>query len=566
MNKLSYNLKKIIRLLPGSLVIVIICILIQQLPVLLGYLFQIPVNFKAEAPSTITAHIHSLPKGSYYFSLGIVLDDTEIWINDSLVENGRVILGAPFEVKEGQSKLVKISVKWKAGEPWRDRVFDFPVVASYHFGILIHILKVFVRIYLGPGFSLLLILFSFTNYQIAKPASKKTIPHLVFGIFSLIYMVYITLIPDLFFNPVLNTFVQILVKVAFSGAFIFLIGSYYRQNQLILVIYLLFIGAIVLCYFATPENYILINKIQMVGFTGLTGISTLLLLSSGPSNQESILLTQLGIAWTLIQAFGSLVYWRSGTSYLTVWSPSFVAVLTCIDFYLIYKSAVQLSADSEVSKRTFRIASQVSHDIRSPIATLKFVLDESSGIPEDRKEIAKIAMQRIDSIAQDILDQHRLTQNKESQFQSKHISSVLDTILLEKRVQSPSSLMIDYQNELRTPALEAVFEEDGLKRMISNLMNNAAESMNHQGVIRVSVSETVDSIYISIQDQGTGISPDILKRVRTGEMVSTKENGNGLGLYSAGEQILQWGGKLEIDSQLGQGTRVSVILKKVDVT
>ena len=87
-----------------------------------------------------------------------------------------------------------------------------------------------------------------------------------------------------------------------------------------------------------------------------------------------------------------------------------------------------------------------------------------------------------------------------------------------------------------------------------------------QGGITVSHTLTNTTLITKITDTGIGIPEDskglLFKRFFQigGARQQSSSKGSGLGLYSAKKNVQQWGGRLEIESKVGQGTTVSVLL------
>ena len=106
-----------------------------------------------------------------------------------------------------------------------------------------------------------------------------------------------------------------------------------------------------------------------------------------------------------------------------------------------------------------------------------------------------------------------------------------------------------------------------LQRVLFNLCNNASESMSNGGVIHLQSGQTDDSPYgfIKVIDSGVGIGPEHLARVFE-PFFTTKANdhggrsGSGLGLASSYGIIKQFNGHIEVESELGKGSRFTVLL------
>lgn len=552
-------IRNFIQLLPGSLLLLSWCILIQQFPNIVGCFYQLSPKWNQDGPSSSSIQINTLPEGKYYLSLGQVLDETEIWMNHHLIEKGKITVGKQIEVLETNTPL-HLQIKWKARERWRNKLFDLPILAPYGPGHIIHILRVFTKIYLGPGLSLLLILFAVLNFQISKPQSSKAIPHIILGVTGFWFNLFITLIPDLILKPATTTFIQLTLKVALSAAFLNLIRYYSKPSKGLIAFHLFAVLSVLVSYLANPDWYILIYKVQICIFTFLTLLNTIYLIDGDQNNFETRLLAQLGLVWTVLQGFGAIFYWLDGPSYLTVWSPSIIAVLSCVEFYLIYRTAVNVAAQSESSQKIYRIVSQVAHDIRSPIAALRVLHSNATGLKNDEKLIADLALQRIDGIAQDILQKDQTTYLGTITARNPPILPAVESLIKEKQFEYQGQIILNFINKNVSSPITARFEEQGFRRILSNLINNGCEAMNHRGVIEVTISMTPDKVFISIRDYGHGISPETLFLMRQGKFDSSKPHGNGLGLSEASRLIELWGGILRIESKINLGTIVTIEL------
>jgi anti-sigma regulatory factor (Ser/Thr protein kinase) len=98
------------------------------------------------------------------------------------------------------------------------------------------------------------------------------------------------------------------------------------------------------------------------------------------------------------------------------------------------------------------------------------------------------------------------------------------------------------------------------KRTLSNLINNAVASYEDQtGEVVLTLATKANQVFISIQDQGKGIKPDVLEKIRQGTQVTHgKANGQGIGLTQVRDTLALYQGKLTIDSALGKGTEVQL--------
>jgi two-component system nitrogen regulation sensor histidine kinase NtrY len=106
--------------------------------------------------------------------------------------------------------------------------------------------------------------------------------------------------------------------------------------------------------------------------------------------------------------------------------------------------------------------------------------------------------------------------------------------------------------EVNPPAIGAA-REDEVKEVVVNLLENARNA--GATVVRVSVGPAL----IRVQDDGAGIPPDLLPRVFEPRF-STTTSGSGLGLAIVRRLVESWGGRVEVESEVNEGTTVTVRL------
>ena len=107
------------------------------------------------------------------------------------------------------------------------------------------------------------------------------------------------------------------------------------------------------------------------------------------------------------------------------------------------------------------------------------------------------------------------------------------------------------------------FESDRgkLQQIFLNILNNAFASMTTGGEVRVDAQKRGEKIRIEISDTGCGISRENLEHIfEPFFSTKTKVGGTGLGLSITYSLIQELGGKIEVDSTVGVGTRFTIIL------
>lgn len=211
-------------------------------------------------------------------------------------------------------------------------------------------------------------------------------------------------------------------------------------------------------------------------------------------------------------------------------------------------------------KTKIKIANQVAHDIRSPIAAIEMILADIDNLPSNQKNILSFALKRIHKIAQDLLANSKSLES----LSPINILSILNPIIGEKRAQFYNKkIKINIKNDDLINETKIVADASDLSRVISNLINNCVEALNNNGVIDVRTYLDNSFVILSIKDNGVGIPSNILPSIMQNGFSHGKENGNGLGLYHAKETIEKLGGSIELFSKEGVGTEVKISIPTI---
>ena len=97
-----------------------------------------------------------------------------------------------------------------------------------------------------------------------------------------------------------------------------------------------------------------------------------------------------------------------------------------------------------------------------------------------------------------------------------------------------------------------------------NLIKNAIEAGLTTPIIKVYVETSDPFVKITVADDGKGMSTDLLNQLGHQEVTYGKIDGHGIGLYKASKIVNSWSGNLNIKSQLGVGTSVSISLPIIE--
>ena len=250
---------------------------------------------------------------------------------------------------------------------------------------------------------------------------------------------------------------------------------------------------------------------------------------------------------------------------MNIWSQ-----ISVVPILLSRRLHLTVSAQSKLVG-VAQLASQVAHDIRSPLAALDVIVKDICYIPEDQRILIRNATHRIHDIANNLLTQQSkeyISNSVEIKLNNSPelIADLLLSVTSEKRAQY-KNLQVNFISYIDESAYGgfANISISEFKRVLSNLINNAIESLTikSNGMVKISLFKKSTHLIISIQDNGCGIPDDILPKIISGEISTQKKNGHGLGLSHAIQIAEKLGGQLTIKSRIGEGTTVDIFLLQV---
>ena len=226
----------------------------------------------------------------------------------------------------------------------------------------------------------------------------------------------------------------------------------------------------------------------------------------------------------------------------------------------------------EVDKAKSRFVRLLMHQIGSPLATIACSLkaclqlgDTLSG--EDRRKLIEASLHCADSItslSKKLLDLGAIRSGSYlSEARPMCVSEILRAETDARRVQAEEKgLQIDLRVEKAGGLVLA--NSDALRVIFGNLLDNAIKYSPGKGSqIEVLLGETGDHLRISVRDNGIGIPPEEQERLfeefhRAGNAVASGARGFGLGLAFVKELVDRFDGRIEVDSEVGKGTSVTI--------
>ncbi len=212
-----------------------------------------------------------------------------------------------------------------------------------------------------------------------------------------------------------------------------------------------------------------------------------------------------------------------------------------------------------------RLAAGVAHEINNPIAGIKnaFELVKQAVDPAHAqyefvglidREIA-----RVSSIVQNMYQLYRRESGKVEAVDLRTMIGDIEALFAKQLQQRRLTLVVE-----AAPTFDRLdAPRSDLLQVLMNLLNNAIDCSREGGTITMTIREEAGGIRIAVADQGTGISPEVLSHIFDPFFTTKTEGeqkGMGLGLSISQSLVAAMGGRIDVQTQLGQGSIFSVLL------
>jgi PAS domain S-box-containing protein len=182
-------------------------------------------------------------------------------------------------------------------------------------------------------------------------------------------------------------------------------------------------------------------------------------------------------------------------------------------------------------------------------------MQEIAGKLQTYLGVAKGEISRLDYIITQFLQAIRPTQPQMRQASLNEV--VAETIELLRPELANRGQKVD--TDLAPHLPHAPLDPAQIKQVLVNLIKNAMQAMSSGGLLTIRTGTAGEEVWVSISDTGGGIPHEQLNRIFE-PFYTTKKKGSGLGLMIVQRIVRAHGGRIELDSRVGQGTTFKVWL------
>lgn len=232
-------------------------------------------------------------------------------------------------------------------------------------------------------------------------------------------------------------------------------------------------------------------------------------------------------------------------------------------------------AAEEASSAKSNFLANMSHEIRTPLNAIigyaQLLREEANFDAETQVRFQSIvgAGERLLGLVNDILDIARIESGRMILHGQKvHLEKEIQQVvkLLQGQAHGKGlalTMTLNMREELLVWLDPVKFHQ-----ILTNLIGNAIK-FTSQGAVDVTAYYEDDLLQLTVSDTGPGIEPSLMDRLFTPFVqgnAGEKEGGTGLGLALSNTLVKLMGGSLSVESELGKGTQISVMLPISDMT
>lgn len=232
-----------------------------------------------------------------------------------------------------------------------------------------------------------------------------------------------------------------------------------------------------------------------------------------------------------------------------------------------------ITAVKQMDQMKSDFVSMVSHEVRGPLNSVlmqhKVILDELAGnITPKQRDILQRASEKISALAKlssELLDLSKMESGLiHMEKEELEVASIVsDQVAFHQIKAQEKTIGLTLQPLAKLPLVLA--NRINMEVLLSNLISNAIRYTPEKGSITVSAHQDADYVCLQVSDTGFGIAPEDLERIFSRFYRVKNEQtryivGTGLGLPIVKKIVDAHNGRIEVESQVGQGSTFSVFI------
>ena len=232
----------------------------------------------------------------------------------------------------------------------------------------------------------------------------------------------------------------------------------------------------------------------------------------------------------------------------------------------ISQQNIMLEVDNKTKDKLLSI---ISHDLRNPLVNTKGILNlvNQDMVPEDEAKQLLLQLETQYMTTTSLLD--NLLFWLKGQMLGKDVEKISVTIFnIVKGLEDEHQLLLKRKNiqfnNMIEPDLKMLADKEMIRIVLRNLISNAIKFTPENGIVYVFGKHFNNETKIMVKDAGIGMNAETIQKITAKQYYTTAgtalEKGSGFGLMLCADLVERQGGKLSIESELGNGSNLIITL------
>lgn len=220
----------------------------------------------------------------------------------------------------------------------------------------------------------------------------------------------------------------------------------------------------------------------------------------------------------------------------------------------------------ETERMKNEFISSVSHELRTPLTAIKGWSETMMSLGEGDTEMIQKGMhvistetQRLSDMVEELLDFSRIQNGRFTLVKTKMdlLAELEDAVLIYTQRASRDGKNLVFEEP---DYMDMIYgDKNRVKQVFINVIDNALKYSDPGDTVTVTASQQEDTITVVVKDTGCGIAPEDLPHVKEKfYKANATRRGSGIGLAVVNEIVSLHGGTLDLQSELGKGTQVTI--------
>jgi putative PEP-CTERM system histidine kinase len=208
-----------------------------------------------------------------------------------------------------------------------------------------------------------------------------------------------------------------------------------------------------------------------------------------------------------------------------------------------------------------RMSAFVVHDLKNIVTQLSLMMKNAkrhAGNPEFQKDMLHTVENSLDRMRQMML-QLREGASPPGGSVGVDLGEVIQH-LADAAIGRGRQLGLDLEPHVGTRG-----QQDRLERVLGHVVQNAFDATPSHGTVKVTLNREGSQACVKVIDSGQGMTQEFIRERLFKPFQTTKQSGMGIGAYESFQYVQELGGKINVESQVGQGTEVTIWLPLFEI-